>query len=118
MTRKKTVETSIEKSNRAHLAVMIRAGRTALGLSQREFGELVGVHYSSLARFETGQLRLKPAHIETMLKFLMNSGLDIEISKDNGINIHIPPNILDAMETIEGIRMSLQFYKASELVGL
>lgn len=118
MGRKKVVETNSEKSNRAHLAIMMRAGRTALGLSQREFGELVGVHYSSLARFETGQLRLKPLHIETMLKFLEQSGLQIEMSKDSGINIQIPPHILGAMEAIDGIKISTDFYKAVELVGL
>jgi transcriptional regulator with XRE-family HTH domain len=118
MGRKKIVETSAEKSSRAHLAIMMRAGRTALGFSQREFGELVGVHYSSLARFETGQLRLKQVHIETMLKVLENSGLQIEISKDSGINIQIPPHILGAMEAIEGIKMSADFYQAADLVGL
>ena len=118
MGRKKIVETGAEKSRRSHLAIMMRAGRTALGFSQREFGELVGVHYSSLARFETGQLRLKPLHIETMLNFLANSGLHIEISKENGINIQIPPHILGAMEAIEGIKISADFYEATELVGL
>ena len=118
MGRKKIVESSAEKSRRSHLAIMMRAGRTALGFSQREFGELVGVHYSSLARFETGQLRLKPLHIETMLNFLANSGLHIEISKENGINIQIPPHILGEMEAIEGIKISAASYEATELVGL
>ena len=118
MGRKKIVETGAEKSRRSHLAIIMRAGRTALGFSQREFGELVGVHYSSLARFETGQLRLKPLHIETMLNFLANSGLHIEISKENGINIQIPPHILGAMEAIEGIKISTDSYETTELVGL
>jgi transcriptional regulator with XRE-family HTH domain len=118
MGRKKTVETNLERHQRAQHAIMLRAGRTALGLSQREFGKLVGVHYSSLARFETGQIRLKPSHIETIIAFLVNSGLNIAISKDIGITIHIPAHIIGVMEAIDGIRIAEDFYKAAELIGL
>ena len=118
MGRKKAVETSLERHQRMQHAIMLRAGRTALGLSQREFGKLVGVHYSSLARFETGQIRLKPSHIETIIAFLVNSGLNIAMSKDTGITIHIPAHIIGVMEAIDGIKIAEDFYKAAELIGL
>jgi hypothetical protein len=53
-----------------------------------------------------------------MLNFLANSGLHIEISKENGINIQIPPHILGAMEATEGMKISTDSYEATELVGL
>lgn len=118
MGRKKVVETEIERHQRAHHAIALRAGRTALGLSQREFGELVGIHYSSLARFENGQMRLKPLHIQSIIGFLSQSGLHIEISKDNGVSIKIPSHIVDAMGSVDGIKMAADFYEATRLIGL
>ena len=106
MGRKKVVENSSEKSSRMRLAILVRACRTALGFSQREFGSLVGVHYSSLARFESGQMRLKPEHLESILNGLVNSGLHVDISDETGIKIQIPPNIIRAMEAIKGIKIS------------
>lgn len=118
MGRKKVVESPSERQQRAHHAIALRAGRTALGLSQREFGELVGIHYSSLARFENGQIRLKADHIQSIIAFLVQSGLNIEISQHNGISIQIPSQIIKAMDAIDGIKVSSAFYRASELIGL
>ena len=118
MGRKKIIETSNERFQRSLHAIALRSGRSALGLSQREFGEVVGIHYSSIARFENGQMRLKPLHIETIFKFLSQSGLIIVISRTNGITIQIPPHMIEAMEAIEGIKVSTSIDKASDPGGM
>ena len=97
MARKKTVETPEMLRERMRYAVLIRTGRAALGLSQREFGSVVGLHYSSLARFESGQMRLKSAYITRILAFFEQSGLGITQSEQDGVSISIPRSALDAM---------------------
>ena len=118
MGRPRTIETDEEKCARIRQLIVIRAARTALGLSQREFGELVGLHYSSLARFETGKMRLKSTHIKNIMDLLDRSGLEIDILNKNGIHIHIPVHSISAMQDIDGIRASSEFYEHIDVIGI
>ena len=75
MARPRHVETYDEKLKRIRNLIFIRSARTALGLSQRELAHIVEIHFSALARFESGQLRLKQNHIQKILDHFKAAGI-------------------------------------------
>ena len=83
------IETAVEKAQRIRNLILIRAVRTALGLSQRDLATIVGVHFSSLARFESGHMRLKQEHVGRILDYFRQAGVSFEATDQGSLNIHL-----------------------------
>ena len=110
MGRPRHVETPVERARRIRDLIFIRSARTALGLSQRELAQVVEVHFSALARFESGHLRLKQNHIQKILDYFQAAGIShaenakgdllIQLSGE-GLNMltHIDPAETRAVST-------------------
>ena len=75
MARPKRIETPVEKVQRIRTLVLVRAVRNALGLSQRELSRILGIHFSTLARFESGHNRLKFDHIQSIFGYFKQAGV-------------------------------------------
>ena len=89
MARPRQVETPTEKLQRIRNLILVRAIRTALGLSQRNLANIVGVHFSALARFESGHLRLKQEHIRRILSYFQQAGASFEEADSGDLLIHL-----------------------------
>jgi len=89
MGRPRQIETPVEKAQRIRNLILIRAVRTALGLSQRDLAGVTGVHYSALARFESGHLRLKQEHIVRILDYFHQAGVSSKNTEDGDLLIHL-----------------------------
>ena len=101
MGRSRHVENSVEKIQRIRDLILIRAGRTALGLSQRELAKITDLHFSALARFESGHLRLKQDHIRRILDYFEQAGISYEDKDQGGLLIHLSGEALHNLAHID-----------------
>jgi transcriptional regulator with XRE-family HTH domain len=101
MGRPRRIETPVEKARRIRDLILIRAGRTALGLSQRDLVRLVNLHYSALARFESGNLRLKSDHIQRILDYFQKAGISHQDTDQGDLLIHISGEGLNHLAKID-----------------
>ena len=99
MARPRIAETAENKAQRIRQLILVRALRTALGYSQREFARLVGVHFSALARFESGRLRLKQDHITRIMAIFEQAGITISESDRGDLIIRLQCAQIDALAT-------------------
>ena len=89
MGRPRSVKTPADKVKRIRYLILIRAIRAALGLSQRDLASIVGVHFSALARFESGHLRLKESHILRILDYVQQAGVSFQDTEEGDLLIHL-----------------------------
>ena len=101
MARPRQVETPTEKLQRIRNLILVRAIRTALGLSQRNLANIVGVHFSALARFESGHLRLKKDHINRILAYFKQAGVSFEDTDQGDLLIHLSGEGLNGLAHID-----------------
>ena len=101
MGRRRRIETPVEKARRIRNLILIRAGRTALGLSQRDLGRLVNLHYSALAQFESGKLRLKQDHIDRILDYFQKAGISHQDTDQGDLLIHLSGEGLNHLAKID-----------------
>jgi transcriptional regulator with XRE-family HTH domain len=101
MGRPRRVENSVEKARRIRDLILIRAGRTALGMSQRDLAKVVNLHFSALARFESGHLRLKQEHIERILEYFEQAGVSYEETDQGDLLIQLSGDGLNGLATID-----------------
>lgn len=76
------------------IAVAIRAARTALGWSQIEFAEKMGVAKSTVARIETLEMATKAEFLTKALRLFQQSGLTIDLLQLNALNINVVESAL------------------------
>lgn len=84
-------------------AVAMRMGRTALGLSQSEFAELLGVAKSTIARTETMEMTMRADTLMTMLRVLREHGVELDLMSDEQrvfIEVH-PEGLQQALEQLQ-----------------
>jgi len=101
MGRPRRIETPVEKARRIRDLILIRAGRTALGLSQRDLARLVNLHYSALARFESGHLRLKQDHIDRIFDYFQKAGISHQDTDQGDLLIHLSGEGLNHLVKID-----------------
>ena len=101
MGRPRQIETPVEKAQRIRDLILIRAARTALGLSQRDLAGKIGVHYSALARFESGHLRLKQEHIVRILDYFNQAGVSSSNTEQGDLLIHLSGEGLNHLTKID-----------------
>ena len=84
-------------------AVAMRMGRTALGLSQSEFADLLGVAKSTVARTETMEMAMRADTLMTMLRVLREHGVELDLMSDEqrvSIEVH-PEGLQQALEQLQ-----------------
>lgn len=93
----------------AKIAIILRVGRAALGISQADFAELLGIAKSTLARAETVVAPLKTDSYLKALKFFKEGGVQIDMLASDDIEIAVTPvamqNELKSAEEREALNL-------------
>lgn len=80
---------SIENLDNVRIAVAIKVARTAIGLSQLELAELIGVSKITLARVETLESTLKAESYMQALRVFKERGVYIDPISTDSIHLEI-----------------------------
>ena len=67
----------------AKIAVAVRTGRTALGWSQQEFANLMGVAKSTVARVETLEVGARADFLNRAIRLFKDHGVIVDLSQDD-----------------------------------
>jgi transcriptional regulator with XRE-family HTH domain len=78
------------------IAVALRAGRAAVGWSQQEFAEKMGVAKSTVARIETLEMTPKSDFVMRAISLFREAGLEVDVHSSNGIPIKIGPAVIQS----------------------
>jgi len=97
MPRPKVIDTPHELFNRQREAILMRAVRSALGLSQRNLAALVGVHFTTIANLEAAHSRVKPATLEAIRRVYRDAGVVFMIGTDGAIRIEIGQQVIEEL---------------------
>lgn len=62
------------------VASWVQKVRTKLGFSQFELGRILGVHWVTVSRWETGRSQPRLPHLHSLVKLYLNHALDIPLS--------------------------------------
>ena len=88
------------------IAVAIRTARTALGWSQQEFADRMGVAKSTVARIETMEMSTKAEFLTKALRLFQQTGLTIDLLQLNALNISIiEPGLIEAQDRLKNDAM-------------
>ena len=104
MARPKRIETPVEKVQRVRALVLVRAARNALGLSQRDLSRILGIHFSTLARFESGHMRLKADHIQRIFDYFEQAGILFGGISTGDLHFHMSGEHVDHLASIGHLR--------------
>ena len=85
MARPKIIETPKQIHDRQKLAVLTRILRVALGLSQLELAKRTGLSFSTIAKFENGELRLHENKKAKIFSLFDEAGLHYSINTVHSI---------------------------------
>jgi transcriptional regulator with XRE-family HTH domain len=89
------MSTEIDESTKA--AIAIKTARTALGLSQLEFAEMMGVAKTTLARVETLEAQVKLDFYMKAVKLINSLGIEVDAISEDNIIIRIKPKAQQAV---------------------
>lgn len=88
------------------IAVALRTARTALGWSQQEFADRMGVAKSTVARIETVEMSPKADFLTKALRVFQQVGLTIDLLRLNSLTIDIgESSLLEAQERLSNDAM-------------
>lgn len=76
-------------SDSIKIAVGIRSARVAIGWSQQEFADLMGVAKSTVARIETIEVSTKAEFFTKALRLFREYGLELDLLELDRISIDI-----------------------------
>lgn len=73
------------QKEKVRVAMIMRMGRAALGMSQQEFADALGVAKSTVARNETLEMAMRADTLTAMLRILNDHGIETNLltSKDD-----------------------------------
>lgn len=87
----------MEEKNRFALAM--RMGRAALGMSQQEFADALGVAKSTVARNETLEMAMRADTLTAMMRLFRERGIDVDLLGDtDSLTITVTAKGLAALE--------------------
>ena len=95
MPRPKLIETPAERKIRLQDMILLRACRNVLGISQRELAQRIGVHFTTIAKAESGHSRLIPAKMEALKAIYRDAGLVFLVGSDGVIRLEIGPKVVE-----------------------
>jgi transcriptional regulator with XRE-family HTH domain len=93
MTRPKIIDSPQQITDRKVLAVLVRTLRAALGWSQKDVAEKLGITNTAIAKVETGTIRLLPDKRERLIAIFQQAGVQFEFSQQ-GITVSIGTEVL------------------------
>ena len=93
MTRPKIIDSPQQITDRKVLAVLVRTLRAALGWSQKDLAEKLGITNTAIAKVETGTIRLLPDKRERLLMIFEEAGVQFKFSP-KGITLSIGAEVL------------------------
>jgi transcriptional regulator with XRE-family HTH domain len=71
-------------------ALAMRIGRAALGMSQQEFADMLGIAKSTVARNETMEMAMRADTLMAMLRALRERGVELDIlSETPALNLSV-----------------------------
>ena len=79
---------------RASFAGKVRAARAILGLSQEQFGELIGLRQRSVHRIERGEVQPQARTVYAAEHFWRARGISFEDLRDGGFRLVVPASTL------------------------
>lgn len=97
------------------IGARIRARRVALGMSQTQLGELLGVTFQQVQKYEKGANRVGGSRLK-QVSIVLSCSPGYLIGETGGAEDVMPPGVLDAMQTRDGQRMLVVFSKMPETV--
>ena len=77
------------------VAVAIRSVRIAIGWTQQEFADLLGVAKSTVARIETLEMNPKAEVVVRAMRLFRDAGVDVDLYQP-GVRINISDSTLEA----------------------
>ncbi|MCG7598634.1 helix-turn-helix domain-containing protein [Halomonas sp. McH1-25] len=92
MTDEADIETNVK------IAVAMRAVRSAMGLNQAQFAELIGVSKPTIARIETLELPMRFEIYAKTLKILKKLGVTVDTLYTDSVHIEIEPKAIDLLK--------------------
>lgn len=80
-------------------ALAMRMGRAALGMSQQEFADALGVAKSTVARNETLEMAMRADTLTAMLRLFAEKGVEVDLlGATDSLTIKIGPDALKSLE--------------------
>lgn len=76
------------------IAVALRTGRTAIGWSQLEFAEKLGVAKSTVARIETLEMSPKADLVTRAMRLFREAGLEMDLYHPSDLSINISGSVI------------------------
>lgn len=76
------------------VAVAVRVGRSAAGLSQQELADMIGISKVTLARVETLESKLKAEFYMKAIKIFRDMGVEMDTMLSDGIKVNVSPKAL------------------------
>ncbi|WP_432414812.1 helix-turn-helix domain-containing protein [Chromohalobacter israelensis] len=87
----------MDEKNRFALAM--RMGRAALGMSQQEFADALGVAKSTVARNETLEMAMRAETLTAMMRVFRDHGIDVDLlGATDSLTITVTAKGLEALE--------------------
>lgn len=87
----------MDEKNRFALAM--RMGRAALGMSQQEFADALGVAKSTVARNETLEMAMRAETLTAMMRVFRDQGIDVDLlGATDSLTITVTAKGLEALE--------------------
>ena len=80
MSRRKLAETPEQVKERRLFAVLVRSLRACAGWSQKELAQQLGISPASIAKLETGELRINADKKEELLQLFKKTGVNFVYS--------------------------------------
>jgi len=82
----------------AKLAVALRAARASLGWSQVEFGEIMGISKSTVARLETMEADISLGMLQKILTTYNKLGVSIDILNSESLRFDVDPQAIKTFQ--------------------
>ncbi|WP_442488313.1 helix-turn-helix domain-containing protein [Halomonas litopenaei] len=87
----------MDEKNRFALAM--RMGRAALGMSQQEFADALGVAKSTVARNETLEMAMRAETLTAMMRVFRDQGIDVDLlGATDSLTITVTAKGFEALE--------------------
>ena len=97
MSRPKIPETPEQLQERRTFAVLVRTFRGAVGWSQQDLADQLGLSKASIAKLELGIMRLTPENKSALLKLMKATGIKFEMSPTS-LSVFVNRDVLKKLD--------------------
>ena len=107
MSRPKIPETPEQLQERKTFAVLVRTFRGAVGWSQQELADQLGLSKASIAKLELGIMRLTPENKTALLKLMKATGIKFEMSPTS-LSVLVNKDVLKKLDPKQAFSLPCQ----------